>query len=203
MIINTAIRTLLSVLLLNNIAALSLSRFDEQRDSIRNKDDDFNDSPPPPNLRMGPAVIASDVEEGVSFTRNINLFPADAAFVMSLADDDCKQHDVFGDNDCHFSWGQNVTGKFNVKFSDQIEEGDYIVGDFKVGNELVIFDLNEFVHTCHLNEIIFSRTVSLSDHLLTHRFSCAFSSFFDSWIALFPGNFVAHCAVMTASCLFQ
>jgi hypothetical protein len=129
MIVNAAIRTLISLLFLNNLAALSLSRFDE-RDNIR-KDNDVNDSPPP-NLRMGPAVGSSVVEEGVTFTRNINLFPADAAFVMSLADDDCKQHDVFGDNDCHLSWGQNVTGKFNVKFSDQIEEGDYIVGDFKV-----------------------------------------------------------------------
>jgi hypothetical protein len=130
MIMNAAIRTLLSLLLLNSIAALSVSRFDER--DIRNEND-FNDSPPP-NLRMGPVFASSDVEEGVSFTRNINLFPADAAFVMSLANDDCKQHDVFGDNDCHFSWGQNVTGKFNVKFGDQIEEGDYIVGDFKVTN---------------------------------------------------------------------
>jgi hypothetical protein len=138
MTMNAAIRTLLSLLLINTIAALSDSRFEER--DIRNEND-FNDSPPPrtTNLRMDPAVASSDlplrfldIEEGVTFTRNINLFPADAAFVMSLADDDCKQHDVFGDNECHFSWGQNVTGKFNVKFSDQIEEGDYIVGDFKV-----------------------------------------------------------------------
>jgi hypothetical protein len=129
MIMNAAIPTLLLLLLLINIAALSDSRLDER--DIRNNENDFNDSPPP-NLRMGPMVVSPDVEEGVSFTRNINLFPADAAFVMSLANDDCKQHDVFGDNDCHLSWGQNVTGKFNVKFGDQIEEGDYIVGDFKV-----------------------------------------------------------------------
>lgn len=130
MIMNTAIRTLVSLLLLNKIAALSVSRLDER--DIRNENN-FNDFPPPNNLRMGPTIAStSDVEEGVTFTRNINLFPADAAFVMSLADDDCKQHDVFGDNDCHFSWGQSVTGTFNVKFSDQIEEGDYIIGDFKV-----------------------------------------------------------------------
>lgn len=127
---NAALHTLACVLLLNNIVALSLSRFDDH--DIRNEND-FYDSPPP-NLRMGPVVIASDIEEGVTFTRNINLFPADAAFTMSLADDDCKQHDVFGDNDCHLNWGQNVTGKFNVKFSDQIEEGDYIVGNFKVSS---------------------------------------------------------------------
>jgi hypothetical protein len=135
MIMNAAIRTLLSLLLLSKIAALGVSRYDER--DIRNEND-FNDSPPPrpTNLRMDPAVVSSDLplrlERGVSFTRTISQFPSDAAFAMSLDDDDCKQRDVYGDNDCHLSWGQNVTGNFKVKFSDQIEESDYIVGDFKV-----------------------------------------------------------------------
>jgi hypothetical protein len=175
MIMSAAIRTLLSLLLLNKIAALSVSRFDER--DIRNEND-FNDSPPPriTNLRMDPAVASSDwplrladVEKGVTFTRTISKFPTDAAFVISLADDDCKQHDVYGDNECHFSWGQNVTGNFKVKFSDQIEEGDFIVGDFKVRIGLVAFDLNEFVHIFHLltrapflSRIVFSRSVSLA-----------------------------------------
>jgi hypothetical protein len=109
--------------------ALNLSRFDEREIFEEKMCQRFAGKECPiPIVRR---------QEGRSFTRNINVFPADAAFVMSLADDDCKQHDVFGDNDCHFSWGQNVTGKFNVKFSDQIEERDYIVGDFKVRIEYV------------------------------------------------------------------
>jgi len=37
-------------------------------------------------------------------------------------------HDKYGDNQCHFDWGETISGRATVKLSDPIVEGDFMVG---------------------------------------------------------------------------
>lgn len=162
-------RSLLSLLLLTTKIAAVLSATasqDERDNNFRNSENDFTTDSFPrtthTNLRIAdPSVATSDselplgsfpnigVEKGVTFTRTITQFPDDAAFSMNLDDHNdndqqhvCQQRDEYGDNECHFDWGQLVTGNFTVKFSDQIEQGDFIVGDVKVRDTVAGWPLN-------------------------------------------------------------
>jgi len=40
----------------------------------------------------------------------------------------CTLRDEYGDNNCHFDWGEKIHGKVTVKLNDPIVEGDYMVG---------------------------------------------------------------------------
>ena len=45
----------------------------------------------------------------------------------------CAERDGYGDNDCHFAWGEVAAANYTVQFTDQIESEDLIIGNLKVG----------------------------------------------------------------------
>ena len=71
-----------------------------------------------------------DSEKGLSFTRNIDEIPG--TFDLVFDGHPCKSQDEHGDNDCHFDWGSDVTGGYKLQIDQDIDEGDTMVGHFKV-----------------------------------------------------------------------
>lgn len=88
-------------------------------------------------LSMTAALLLGDTEElemasGVSFTRDIKQIPG--AFDMQLDGNHCQSKDDYGDNNCLFKWGENITGNYTLTTSKTIDEGHKMEGHFKVSN---------------------------------------------------------------------
>lgn len=70
------------------------------------------------------------VDDGLTFTRSIQKL--DASFQLHLQEGHCKSHDKYGDNNCHYDWGDEVIGNYTVVSPQLIHEGDTMTGDFRV-----------------------------------------------------------------------
>jgi hypothetical protein len=70
------------------------------------------------------------VDDGLTFTRSIQKL--DASFQLHLQEGHCKSHDKYGDNNCHYDWGDDVVGNYTVVSPQLIDEGDSMMGDFRV-----------------------------------------------------------------------
>jgi len=70
------------------------------------------------------------VQDGVTFTRTIKHL--NATFELNLEDGHCATHDKYGDNNCHYDWGEQVLGNYSVQSPHVIEHGDYMTGSFRV-----------------------------------------------------------------------
>jgi hypothetical protein len=46
----------------------------------------------------------------------------------------CSLRDVYGDNHCHFDWGEKITGRVTLQLNDPIVEGDYMEGALVIDN---------------------------------------------------------------------
>lgn len=65
-------------------------------------------------------------DKGVSYKRSIMLNDDDSSFYMDFDGDNCKRADIYGDNRCHFDWGETVSGTVNATFNLTFDEGDVI-----------------------------------------------------------------------------
>lgn len=70
------------------------------------------------------------IQEGVTFSRTIQHL--NASFELQLDKNHCQSHDKFGDNHCHYNWGEQVLGNYTVTFPQAIQQGDYMTGTFHV-----------------------------------------------------------------------
>ena len=75
-------------------------------------------------------VPSVDVKDGVTFTRSIKHL--NATFTLHLEDHHCRTQDMYGDNDCHYDWGEKVLGSYTVVSPHVIQQGDYMTGTFHV-----------------------------------------------------------------------
>ena len=84
--------------------------------------------------------------KGLSFTREISEIPG--SFDLVFDGNQCKSQDAHGDNDCHFEWGEDVTGSYKLQVDHTIDEGDQMEGHFKVRgyyqNSLIICNNHAF-----------------------------------------------------------
>lgn len=67
---------------------------------------------------------------GLSFTRTISDIPG--SFDLQFDGNHCQLQDDYGDNECHFDWGEDITGRYKVQIDEDIVEGDVLEGHFKV-----------------------------------------------------------------------
>jgi hypothetical protein len=70
------------------------------------------------------------IEKGLSFTRQIDQVPG--SFDLVFDGNHCTQVDEHGDNECHYLWGEDITGRYKLKVDLDIDEGDTMTGHFKV-----------------------------------------------------------------------
>ena len=73
-----------------------------------------------------------EILKGVTFRRTITRFPHEASFVMNMNGHYCQERDEYGDNQCHYEWGQDAAGNYTVQLPDDIEAGDFVTGSLKV-----------------------------------------------------------------------
>eukprot|EP00586_Coscinodiscus_wailesii_P012055 CAMPEP_0172495998 /NCGR_PEP_ID=MMETSP1066-20121228/79784_1 /TAXON_ID=671091 /ORGANISM="Coscinodiscus wailesii, Strain CCMP2513" /LENGTH=289 /DNA_ID=CAMNT_0013268043 /DNA_START=83 /DNA_END=952 /DNA_ORIENTATION=- len=68
---------------------------------------------------------------GITYTRTVTLNDDDSAFHVGFDGANCDSADVYGDTDCHFDWGESVSGKVNATFNTVLKEGDVMALDAK------------------------------------------------------------------------
>mmetsp|Transcript_15269 Transcript_15269/g.22510 ORF Transcript_15269/g.22510 Transcript_15269/m.22510 type:complete len:190 (-) Transcript_15269:85-654(-) len=70
------------------------------------------------------------VASGLSFTRTIYEVPG--SFDLRFNGNNCGSTDDHGDNDCHFDWGDDVTGVYKLNIANIIDATDKFEGHFKI-----------------------------------------------------------------------
>ena len=69
---------------------------------------------------------------GVDFSWQIGLLPSLSSFVLRFDGNHCSNHNDNGDNNCHYNWGESVTGSYELVVAEPIDVGDQMTGHLKV-----------------------------------------------------------------------
>ena len=83
-----------------------------------------------------PVTSSADSDQstplGLSFTRQVSKIPDGSSFQMSMNGTHCSKEDSFGDNICHFNWGDDIIGSFAVDLPSIVvlDKGDIFKGSF-------------------------------------------------------------------------
>ena len=80
-------------------------------------------------------TVPIHVDDGLTFSRDIQKL--DASFELHLEQGYCRSHDKYGDNNCHYNWGGVILGNYTVVLPQLIDEGDTMMGDFRVRRDNV------------------------------------------------------------------
>ena len=81
------------------------------------------------------SITGIPIPDGLTFSRTIRHL--NASFELQLDPNHCQSHDKYGDNHCHYQWGEQVLGNYSVTFPQAIQHGDYMTGTFHVSNERI------------------------------------------------------------------
>jgi len=101
--------------------------------------------PPPPSAKSGGGFgfpklaipfppLPPHVDPGVTFSRSIKSIEGGSEFRLRFGPDEnhCKSADGFGDNECHYSWGDALDATYDLRLETEMVEGDTISGEFKI-----------------------------------------------------------------------
>ena len=75
------------------------------------------------------------VDPGITFSRSINSVTSGSKFHLAFGpagSNHCHLTDSYGDDQCHYSWGDTLEATYNLQLGTELEEGDTIDGKFKV-----------------------------------------------------------------------
>lgn len=86
----------------------------------------------PPLLLLHDKFPPIVVPKGVTFSRNIQRLPPNATYQLQFDGNHCKSRDQYGDNNCHYDWGEVVRGNYSLSLPYEIERGDMMHGDFEI-----------------------------------------------------------------------
>ena len=84
------------------------------------------------SFTIGAEVDHQSIDEGISFSRKINLFTDFLSINVGLDEDRCSSKDEYGSNDCHYDWGDTMNMTFDVQLQKAFDVNDRISGNFKV-----------------------------------------------------------------------
>ena len=73
-------------------------------------------------------------------------------------DGHCKSSDSFGDNDCHYKWGEDITVNYDGQIDQELNEDVFIEISAKVGVGNVMFGDRCRQTTCTYLHIVATRT---------------------------------------------
>eukprot|EP00550_Attheya_septentrionalis_P008280 CAMPEP_0198288604 /NCGR_PEP_ID=MMETSP1449-20131203/7052_1 /TAXON_ID=420275 /ORGANISM="Attheya septentrionalis, Strain CCMP2084" /LENGTH=204 /DNA_ID=CAMNT_0043986773 /DNA_START=341 /DNA_END=955 /DNA_ORIENTATION=- len=71
------------------------------------------------------------VEEGITFSRTISLLPDGSSFDLQF-DGQCQNEDAYGNNDCHYDWGDTIGAKYSIMVTEELDASATIQGKFKI-----------------------------------------------------------------------
>lgn len=74
---------------------------------------------------MHRSLFFTKPKSGIGFDRSIILNEG-IALELAFEGDSCKKVDVYGDNDCHWSWGESMKGSAVVDNSIEYTEGYHL-----------------------------------------------------------------------------
>jgi hypothetical protein len=87
-------------------------------------------------LRSSPQYIIRKSSTGVSFQRTISNFPSNSTFWLTFRDKKCQDSDSFGDNHCHYDWGDYVSADYSIFVNETLTEAAFVKGTFKVSQSV-------------------------------------------------------------------
>jgi hypothetical protein len=73
---------------------------------------------------------------GISFQRTISNFPSNSTFWLTFQDKKCQDSDSFGDNHCHYDWGDYVSADYSIFVNETLTEAAFVKGTFKVSQSV-------------------------------------------------------------------
>mmetsp|Transcript_27992 Transcript_27992/g.60976 ORF Transcript_27992/g.60976 Transcript_27992/m.60976 type:complete len:230 (+) Transcript_27992:38-727(+) len=113
-------------------AGVSLTDDSRQQEK---KNDHENFPPIPP--------FPKPTKDGIGFTRKISQLDSNTSFSLTFGGGRCRSKDEYGNNSCHYNWGDAIEANYTVKLGEPLQEEDTLQGHVKI------------------------------DHLVPYSFSCA------------------------------
>jgi hypothetical protein len=56
--------------------------------------------------------------------------------MVEFDDQHCTKKDAYGQNDCHYNWGDHVAVNYSIFVNQTLDERAYMEGNFKVDNKV-------------------------------------------------------------------
>ena len=99
-------------------------------------------------LRSSPHHLRKS-SAGVSFQRTISNFPSNSTFLLKFGDKKCQDSDTFGDNHCHYDWGDHVSADYSIFVDETLTDAAFVHGTFKVSQQglkhIVVHSLTHYL----------------------------------------------------------
>jgi hypothetical protein len=73
---------------------------------------------------------------GIYFSRSISSWSPESPLQVQFDSKDCKETDVYGENNCHFDWGDQVAVNYSIYVNQTLDESAYLEGTFKVNSRI-------------------------------------------------------------------
>ena len=71
-------------------------------------------------------------KDGVGFTRKISRIDSNTSFSLTFGGGRCTSNDQYGNNACHYNWGDAIVANYTVQLGEPLQEGDTLQGHFKI-----------------------------------------------------------------------
>jgi hypothetical protein len=94
---------------------------------------------------------------GIYFSRSISSWSPDSPLQVQFDSKHCKETDVYGENNCHFDWGDQVDVNYSIYVNQTLDESAYLEGTFKVKSR---------IEECQFQSLV---AVFLTHTLFVHR----------------------------------
>ena len=86
-------------------------------------------------------TLRPHIENGVTFSRSFTQLPKNSNFYLQFNDNHCASSDAYGNNACHFNWGETMMGNYSISLPISIDVGDSMTGHFMVRNISLLFTM--------------------------------------------------------------
>lgn len=80
--------------------------------------------------------VETKATSGITFKRKVDFKSDEVNVAVDYDDSHCKSRDDYGDNECHYNWGETMNPQININFKtegDGFKEGDIVKGNMWVG----------------------------------------------------------------------
>lgn len=71
-------------------------------------------------------------KDGVGFRRTISELDENTSFSLTFGGGQCNAKDEYGNNACHYNWGEAIEANYTVQLGEALDKGDTLQGNFHV-----------------------------------------------------------------------
>eukprot|EP00592_Proboscia_alata_P009269 CAMPEP_0194352942 /NCGR_PEP_ID=MMETSP0174-20130528/1334_1 /TAXON_ID=216777 /ORGANISM="Proboscia alata, Strain PI-D3" /LENGTH=270 /DNA_ID=CAMNT_0039121273 /DNA_START=62 /DNA_END=874 /DNA_ORIENTATION=+ len=106
----------------------------------------------------------SKKKSGINFDRTFqHVEPSIFGFGLFFEDESCNESDEFGDHNCHFNWGNVISGSFEGELKEDLTAADKFIVDMKLNKYVKFkFSCNVCGKDCNIEVPVIKKSMTYS-----------------------------------------